>query len=50
MDDWIGFKANTSRPGNRPKTYPYLLKRMGIEHSNQVWAADICYMAIRRTS
>ena len=41
-------KANTSRPGKGHKVYPYLLKGLTIDRSNQVWAADICYVPMAR--
>jgi len=41
-------KANTSRPGKGHKIYPYLLRGLDIGRSNQVWAADICYVPMAR--
>jgi len=41
-------KANTSRPGKGHKIYPYLLRGLDIDRSNQVWAADICYVPMAR--
>lgn len=35
---------NTSKPGKGHKIYPYLLKNLTIDHSNQVWATDITYI------
>jgi len=41
-------KANTSRPGKGHKIYPYLLRGLDIDRSNQAWAADICYVPMAR--
>jgi putative transposase len=41
-------KANTSRPGKGHKIYPYLLRGLEIDHPNQVWATDICYVPMAR--
>lgn len=43
-------KPKTSLPGNTPEhiVYPYLLRGLAIERSNQVWGVDITY--IRLTS
>lgn len=41
-------KANTSRPGKGHKVYPYLLKGLTVDRSNQVWAADITYIPMAR--
>jgi putative transposase len=41
-------KPNTSRRGDGARVYPYLLKNLDITHSNQVWAADITYIPMRR--
>ena len=37
-------KPKTSNPDKRHKTYPYLLKGVVINRSNQVWTADITYV------
>jgi putative transposase len=37
-------KPNTSQPGPGHKIYPYLLRGMAIERSNQVWCTDITYL------
>ena len=41
-------KPNTSRPDKRYRIYPYLLRNITIDHSNQVWAADITYIPMRK--
>ena len=41
-------KPNTSKPFPGHKIYPYLLKGMMIDHPNQVWCADVCYIPMRR--
>jgi putative transposase len=41
-------KPNTSKPGKRRLIYPYLLKGLKIDHSNQVWAVDITYVPMRK--
>ena len=41
-------KPKTSRPHPAHKVYPYLLKNMTIDQSNQVWAADITYVPMNR--
>jgi putative transposase len=37
-------RQRTSRPAPDHRIYPYLLRGLVIEHVNQVWAADICYI------
>ena len=39
---------NTSGPDKQNKLYPYLLKGLRIERSNQVWAMDITYVPMRK--
>ena len=39
-------KPNTSRPAPAHKIYPYLLRGLPIERSNQVWCADITYIRL----
>ena len=41
-------KPNTSKPHPQHRIYPYLLKRLPIVRSNQVWAADITYIRLLR--
>jgi putative transposase len=41
-------KPNTSRPHPEHRIYPYLLKRLALVRSNQVWAADITYIRLSR--
>jgi len=37
-------KPNTSRPCKQHKVYPYLLRKLAVTRSNQVWATDITYI------
>jgi putative transposase len=41
-------KPNTSKPHPGHRIYPYLLKRLAVVRSNQVWAADITYIRLAR--
>jgi len=41
-------KPNTSRRHPSHPVYPYLLRNLKIERSNQVWAADITYIPMKR--
>ncbi len=41
-------KPNTSKAAKGHKTYPYLLKGLRVGRANQVWAADITYLPMRR--
>ncbi len=41
-------KKTTSRMNKAHKVYPYLLKDLEINHSNQVWAADITYLPMAK--
>lgn len=41
-------KANTSRRHPAHRIYPYLLRGLAIEHSNQVWAMDTTYIPMRQ--
>ncbi len=47
--DAIYPKPNLSRANLQHKKYPYLLKNMNIERSNQVWAIDITYIRMGRS-
>ena len=42
-------KRNTSKRHPGRKVYPYLLRGKTIDQANQVWAADITYIAMRDT-
>ena len=41
-------KPNTSQANKLHRKYPYLLKNLSIEHTNQVWAADITYVPMKQ--
>jgi putative transposase len=41
-------QRNTSKPHPEHKIYPYLLRGKTIDEPNQVWAADITYIPMRR--
>ena len=41
-------KPKTSTPNPEDKRYPYLLRDLSIERSNQVWCADITYIPMRK--
>ena len=41
-------KPNISRPAKGHKIWPYLLKGLRVNRPNQVWAADITYLPMRR--
>lgn len=40
-------KKNTSIPNKSHQVYPYLLKEVKIEKSDQVWSTDITYIRLR---
>ena len=44
----IGPKPNTSKRNKHHQVYPYLLKGLKTERSNQVWATDITYIPMRK--
>jgi putative transposase len=37
-------RPNTSRQRNGHKVFPYVLKKMSITESDQVWCSDITYI------
>ena len=41
-------KPNTSKAAKGHKTYPYLLRGLLVGRPNQVWAADITYLPMRK--
>ncbi|HRL78691.1 MAG TPA: IS3 family transposase [Candidatus Accumulibacter phosphatis] len=41
-------KPNTSRRQRGDEIHPYLLRDLAVERPNQVWAADITYIPMRR--
>lgn len=40
-------KPNTSKKNKENKIYPYLLRDLAIDRSNQVWCADITYIRMQ---
>ncbi len=40
-------KKNLSRRNHDHKIYPYLLRDISIDHSNQVWCTDITYLPMK---
>lgn len=41
-------RPNTSRRNKKNQIYPYLLRNLPVVRPNQVWAADITYIPMRR--
>jgi len=41
-------KGSTSKPNKSHVTYPYLLRKVPILYSNQVWSTDITYIPMYR--
>jgi putative transposase len=41
-------RPNTSKPAPGHKIYPYLLRKLPVTRSNQVWAMDITYIPMAR--
>lgn len=41
-------RKNTSQPDKQNRIYPYLLKGLDINRSNQVWAMDITYVPMKK--
>ena len=41
-------RPNTSKPEPGHKIYPYLLRKLAVTRSNQVWATDITYVPMAR--
>jgi putative transposase len=42
----LSLKPKTSRPSAHHRIYPYLLRGLTIDGRNQVWAANITYIAM----
>lgn len=41
-------RSNTSKPAPGHKIYPYLLRKLPVTRSNQLWAKDITYIPMAR--
>jgi putative transposase len=44
----LGPKPRTTKPAPGHKIFPYLLRKIAVDRTNQVWAADITYIPIGR--
>ena len=44
----IGPNPYTSKPSKNSYKFPYLLRDLEVKKANQVWAADITYIAMKR--
>ena len=44
----LGPKPRTTKPAPGHKIFPYLLRKVAVDRTNQVWAADITYIPIGR--
>jgi transposase InsO family protein len=42
----LGPKPKTRRPAAPRRIYPYLLRGLAIDRTNQVWAAEIAYIRL----
>jgi putative transposase len=43
----IAPQKRTTIPGKDHKIYPYLLRGLEVNHSNQVWCSDLTYIRLR---
>ena len=41
-------KVNTSKQNLKNRTYPYLLRNLQINRSNQVWCSDVTYIRLKK--
>ena len=48
--DLVYRRPNTSKPAPGHRIFPYLLKGVEVNRVDQVWAADITYIPMRRAS
>lgn len=44
----LGHKPNTSKSDPTSYKYPYLLRNLEVTYSNQIWAADITFLPMKR--